>query len=149
MFLILFLKAFCGGREDSLEYYSSVSNISVTQERNLPHISSLGIIFMINTAIYFSVFFQSLVIFSNIYWLWVSMASSVYSFPIFFFFLLSFFLFCVKVKSLVRVRIFATPGTRLFCPWDFPGKSTGVGCHFLLQEIFLTQGSNPGLSHCR
>ena len=27
---------------------------------------------------------------------------------------------------------------------DFPGKNTGVGCHFLLQEIFPTQGSNPG-----
>ena len=27
------------------------------------------------------------------------------------------------------------PSTRLFCPWDFPGKNTGVGCHFLLQEI--------------
>ena len=34
-------------------------------------------------------------------------------------------------------------------PWDFPGKSTGVGCHFLLQRIFLTQGSNLGLLHCR
>ena len=34
-------------------------------------------------------------------------------------------------------------------PWNFPGKNTGVGCHFLLQEIFLTQGSNPGLPHCR
>ena len=34
------------------------------------------------------------------------------------------------------------------CPWNFPGKSTGVGCHFLLQGIFLTQGSNPGLLHC-
>ena len=32
--------------------------------------------------------------------------------------------------------------TRLLCPWDFPGKSTGVGCHFLLQGIFLTQGLN-------
>ena len=39
--------------------------------------------------------------------------------------------------------------TRLLCPWDFPGKSTGVGCHFLLQRIFLTQGLNPGLPHCR
>ena len=39
--------------------------------------------------------------------------------------------------------------TRLLCPWDFPGKSTGVGCHFLLQGIFLTQGSNPALVHCR
>ena len=27
--------------------------------------------------------------------------------------------------------------TRFFCPWDFPGKNTGVGCHFLLQGIFL------------
>ena len=34
-------------------------------------------------------------------------------------------------------------------PWDFPGKNTGVGCHFLLQEIFLTQGLNPGFPHCR
>ena len=31
----------------------------------------------------------------------------------------------------------------------FPGKSTGVGCHFLLQGIFPAQGSNPGLPHCR
>ena len=38
---------------------------------------------------------------------------------------------------------------RLLCPWDFPGKNPGVGCHFLLQEIFLTQGSNPGFPHCR
>ena len=32
---------------------------------------------------------------------------------------------------------------------DFPGKNTGVGCHFLLQGIFPTQRSNPGLLHCR
>ena len=38
---------------------------------------------------------------------------------------------------------------RLLCPWDFPGKSTGVDCHFLLQGIFLTQELNPGLPHCR
>ena len=37
----------------------------------------------------------------------------------------------------------------LLCPWDFPSKNTGVGCHFLLQGIFLTQGLNPGLPHCR
>ena len=30
-----------------------------------------------------------------------------------------------------------------------PGKNAGVGCHALLQWIFLTQGSNPGLPHCR
>ena len=32
-------------------------------------------------------------------------------------------------------------------PWDFPGKNTGMGCHFLLQKIFPTQGSNPSLLH--
>ena len=32
---------------------------------------------------------------------------------------------------------------------DSPGKNTGVGCHALLQGIFPTQGSNPGLSRCR
>ena len=31
---------------------------------------------------------------------------------------------------------------RLLGPWDFPGKNTGMGCHFLLQGIFLTQGLN-------
>ena len=35
------------------------------------------------------------------------------------------------------------------CPWDSPDKNTGVGCHALLQGIFPTQGSNPGLPHCR
>ena len=38
--------------------------------------------------------------------------------------------------------------TGLLRPRDFPGKRTGVGCHFLLQGIFPTQGSNPGLPHC-
>ena len=33
----------------------------------------------------------------------------------------------------------------LFCPWDFLGKNTEMGCHFLLQWIFLTQGLNPRL----
>ena len=35
--------------------------------------------------------------------------------------------------------------TRLRCPRTSPGKNTEVGCHFLLQAIFLTQGSNPCL----
>ena len=37
----------------------------------------------------------------------------------------------------------------LLCPWDSPGKNTGVGCHVLLQAIFLTQGSSPRLLHYR
>ena len=39
--------------------------------------------------------------------------------------------------------------TGLFRPWSSPGKSTGVGCHFLLQGTFPTQGLNPSLPHCR
>ena len=35
------------------------------------------------------------------------------------------------------------------CPWNSPGTNTGVGSSFLLHGIFPTQGSNPGLLHCR
>ena len=38
---------------------------------------------------------------------------------------------------------------RLLCPRNSPGMNTGVGCHSLLQEIFLTQGWNLDLWHCR
>ena len=38
---------------------------------------------------------------------------------------------------------------RLLSPWAPPGKNTGVGCHAFLQGIFPTQGSHPGLPHCR
>ena len=37
----------------------------------------------------------------------------------------------------------------ILCPWDSPGKDAEVGCHFLLQGIFLTQKSNLGLLHGR
>ena len=36
---------------------------------------------------------------------------------------------------------------RILCPGHFPGKNAGMGCHFLLQGIFLTQGSNLHLLH--
>ena len=60
---------------------------------------------------------------------------------------------CCSVLS--RVWLCATPwtvATMLLCPWNFPGKNAGVGCHFLLQGIFPTQESNPRLLcllHCR
>ena len=38
---------------------------------------------------------------------------------------------------------------RLLCPWDSSGKNTGVGCHSLPHGIFLTQGLNRSLLHCR
>ena len=57
----------------------------------------------------------------------------------------------VYMKSLshVYLRPHGLQAARLLCPWDFPGKNTGMGCHFLLQGILLTQGLNPGLLHCR
>ena len=42
---------------------------------------------------------------------------------------------------------YSPPGSSVY--GDSPGKNTGVGCHVLLQGIFATQGSNPGLPHCR
>ena len=36
---------------------------------------------------------------------------------------------------------------QLLCQWDSPGKNTGGDCHFLLQGVLPTQGSNPGLLH--
>ena len=37
--------------------------------------------------------------------------------------------------------------SRLLCPSDLPSKITGLGCYFLLQGLFPTQGSNPRLPH--
>ena len=42
-----------------------------------------------------------------------------------------------------------SPPARPLCPWNSPGKNTGGHCHFLLQGIFLTHGSNLCLLHCR
>jgi len=39
--------------------------------------------------------------------------------------------------------------TRLLCPWGFPGRNTGMGCHALLQGIVPTQGLSSALPHCR
>ena len=52
----------------------------------------------------------------------------------------------IHAPSLTHVQLLQPhelQSTRLFCPWDFPGKSTGMSCHFLLQGTFLTQGSYP------
>ena len=38
---------------------------------------------------------------------------------------------------------------KILCPWDFPGKNTGNGCHFLLQGLFPTQGLNSDTPNCR
>ena len=52
-----------------------------------------------------------------------------------------------KWQSLSCVQLLVT--RELHSPWNSPGQSTGVDSLFLLQGIFPTQGSNPGLPHCR
>ena len=60
---------------------------------------------------------------------------------------------CAMLSHLVMSDSFCNPmdcsppGSSVHA--DSPGKNTGVGCHALLQRIFPTQGSNPGLPHCR
>ena len=66
------------------------------------------------------------------------------------------YIFLVKIRIKLRacvltcVQLFVTTWTPLssltrLCLWDSPGKNTGMVCHFLLQEIFPTQGSNLSL----
>ena len=70
--------------------------------------------------------------------------------------------FCFKVTISSRAmhmglvtKLCPTVCNSMYCsppalfPWDFPCKNTGVGCHFLLQRIFLIQGLNPRFPHCR
>ena len=68
-----------------------------------------------------------------------------------------FLLQCMKVKNesevaqscltLIDPMDCSPPGSSV--PGILPGNSTGVGCHFFLQGIFPTQGSNTGGPHCR
>ena len=46
-------------------------------------------------------------------------------------------------KSCLTLEIPWTEAGRLLCPWDSPGKNTGMGCHFLFQDIFPNPGIKP------
>ena len=56
--------------------------------------------------------------------------------------------FCSASKSDSVMPSLCDP-TDYTSPWNSPGQNTGVGSLSLLQGIFSTQGSNPGLQHCR
>ena len=71
------------------------------------------------------------------------------SFHLFTFLTVHFLKVKVLVAQLCLTLLWPCGPTRLLCPWNSPGKNTGVGCHFLLQGIFLTQGLNLGLLHFR
>ena len=66
---------------------------------------------------------------------------------------LLFLLILWKVKGIVAsvtsnsLRPHGLQPTRLLCPWNSPGKNTGVNCHTFLQGLFPTQGSSPHLLH--
>ena len=51
---------------------------------------------------------------------------------------------CVRARACallcLTLQTHGLKHSRLLCPWNFPGKNTGVGCHFLLQGIIPTQG---------
>ena len=53
----------------------------------------------------------------------------------------------LQFTQVLVLQLCLTLPARLLCPWSFPSNKTGVGCHSLLQEIFPTQGSSPGLPH--
>ena len=63
------------------------------------------------------------------------------------------FLSYVEERTVVVVKVAQSyPTLRphgLYSPWNSPGQNTGVGSLYLLHGIFPSQGSNPGLPHCR
>ena len=63
------------------------------------------------------------------------------------------FLSYVQERTVVVVKVVQSCPTlrphRLYSPWNSPGQNTGVGSLSLLRGIFPSQGSNPGLPHCR
>ena len=55
---------------------------------------------------------------------------------------------CLVTKScLTLLQPHQLQPARLLYPWNSPGKNTGVGCYYIFQVIFLTQGLNPSLLH--
>ena len=58
----------------------------------------------------------------------------------------------ITKKCVHSLQPYGLGPTSLLCPWNFSGKNMSMGCCFLLQGIFPTQGSNPSLLcllHCR
>ena len=63
---------------------------------------------------------------------------------------ISWFVLCLVAQqcpTLCNPMVCSPPGYSVHR--DSLGKTTGAGCHALLQEIFLAEGSNPSLPHCR
>ena len=64
--------------------------------------------------------------------------------------MLDFHILFPKVKIAQSYPTLCNPmDLYIYSPWNSPGQNTRVGSLSLLQEIFPTQGSNPGVPHCR
>ena len=55
---------------------------------------------------------------------------------------------CNKLHSTICIVLSEFVSWNAWLHEDFPGKNSGMGCHFFLQGIILTQGWNPGFLHC-
>ena len=77
-------------------------------------------------------------------WLWNSEVESMTKFRNYTCFVIIRVMIVYSVMS-DSLRPRGLQPSRLLCPWDFPGKSTALGCHFLLQGILLTWDLNPCL----
>ena len=68
------------------------------------------------------------------------MLRNTYKVGIMVFFLINFLMHACLITSVLSdsSNTMDCSPPRLLCPWDSPGKNTGVGCHVLLQGIFLT-----------
>ena len=53
-----------------------------------------------------------------------------------------------RKENVTQLCLNGLESARCLCPWNFPGKNTGVGSYSLFQGIFLTQGLNPIPLHC-
>ena len=117
------------------------------QNNSAFHLLSLGVHFLEKWLIRYShILWQSINWHLCQNWVGITRKWIMY-FLFYFIFIFSSFteiwLTCVVfVQSLSHVWLFCGP-IRLLCPWEFPGKNTGVGCHFFLQGPFLTQGMEP------
>jgi len=55
------------------------------------------------------------------------------------------YIWCVLSCSVMSICGPMNYSLQFLCPWNFPGKNTRVGCHFLLQRIYSTHRLNPCL----
>ena len=79
--------------------------------------------------------------------LWPFLILYICNLLLFFLIKVSMCLSCSVMPNSLQFQRLKPPGSSVH--GDSPGKNTGVGCHALLQGIFLTQGLNPGLPQCR